>query len=317
MGTMIQDHDLQEEDYRSGWFDNHQSPLKGNNDLLSLTRPEIIREIHAQYLEAGADIIETNTFSGTSIAQADYNLESAVYDINYHSAKIAKEVAVEYTKANADKPRFVAGAIGPTNRTASMSPDVNRPGYRATTFNDLVEAYSEQTRALIEGGVDILLVETIFDTLNGKAALFAIETVFEDMDRTLPVMISGTITDASGRTLSGQTVEAFYISLSHLPVLSIGLNCALGAQQLLPHIRSLSAISSSAISVYPNAGLPNAFGEYDESPDLMCEYLKPFLDDGLLNIVGGCCGTTPDHIQAIAELAKKYKPRSKSASQVV
>ena len=314
---MIQDYDLQEEDYRSGWFDNHQSPLKGNNDLLSLTRPEIIREIHAQYLEAGADIIETNTFSGTSIAQADYNLESAVYDINYHSAKIAKEVAVEYTKANADKPRFVAGAIGPTNRTASMSPDVNRPGYRATTFNDLVEAYSEQTRALIEGGVDILLVETIFDTLNGKAALFAIETVFENLDRTLPVMISGTITDASGRTLSGQTVEAFYISLSHLPVLSIGLNCALGAQQLLPHIRSLSAISSSAISVYPNAGLPNAFGEYDESPDLMCEYLKPFLDDGLLNIVGGCCGTTPDHIQAIAELAKKYKPRSKSASQVV
>jgi len=284
---------------------------------LSLTRPEIIREIHAQYLEAGADIIETNTFSGTSIAQADYNLESAVYDINYHSAKIAKEVAVEYTKANADKPRFVAGAIGPTNRTASMSPDVNRPGYRATTFNDLVEAYSEQTRALIEGGVDILLVETIFDTLNGKAALFAIETVFEDLGRTLPIMISGTITDASGRTLSGQTVEAFYISLSHLPVLSIGLNCALGAQQLLPHIRSLSAISSSAISVYPNAGLPNAFGEYDESPDLMCEYLKPFLDDGLLNIVGGCCGTTPDHIQAIAELAKKYKPRSKSASQVV
>jgi len=317
MGTMIQDYDLQEEDYRSGWFDNHQSLLKGNNDLLSLTRPEIIREIHAQYLEAGADIIETNTFSGTSIAQADYNLESAVYDINYHSAKIAKEVAVEYTKANPNKPRFVAGAIGPTNRTASMSPDVNRPGYRATTFNDLVEAYSEQTRALIEGGVDILLVETIFDTLNAKAALFAIETVFEDLDRTLPIMISGTITDASGRTLSGQTVEAFYISLSHLPVLSIGLNCALGAEQLLPHIRSLSAISSSAISVYPNAGLPNAFGEYDESPDLMCEYLKPFLDDGLLNIVGGCCGTTPDHIQAIAELAKKYKPRSKSASQVV
>ena len=314
---MIQGYDLQEEDYRSGWFDKHQSPLKGNNDLLSLTRPEIIREIHAQYLEAGADIIETNTFSGTSIAQADYNLQSAVYDINYHSAKIAKEVAVEYTQANADKPRFVAGAIGPTNRTASMSPDVNRPGYRATTFNDLVEAYSEQTRALIEGGVDILLVETIFDTLNGKAALFAIETVFDDLDRTLPVMISGTITDASGRTLSGQTVEAFYISLSHLPVLSIGLNCALGAEQLLPHIRSLSAISSSPISVYPNAGLPNAFGEYDEGPELMCDYLKPFLDDGLLNIVGGCCGTTPDHIQAIAELAKKYKPRSKSASKVV
>ena len=317
MGTMIQGYDLQEEDYRSGWFEDHQSPLKGNNDLLSLTRPEIIKEIHAQYFEAGADIIETNTFSGTSIAQADYKLESAVYDINYHSAKIAKEVAIEYTQANPDKPRFVAGAIGPTNRTASLSPDVNRPGYRAITFNDLVEAYSEQTRALIEGGVDILLVETIFDTLNAKAALFAIESVFEELDRILPIMISGTITDASGRTLSGQTVEAFYISLSHLPVLSIGLNCALGAEQLLPHIRSLSAISSSAISVYPNAGLPNAFGEYDESPELMSEYLKPFLDDGLLNIVGGCCGTTPDHIQAIAELAKKYKPRSKRASQVV
>ena len=317
MGTMIQGYGLEEEDYRLGWFDEHSSPLKGNNDLLSLTRPEIIKEIHAQYLEAGADIIETNTFSGTRIAQADYALESSVYDINYHSAKIAKEVTTEFTKTNPDKPRFVAGAIGPTNRTASLSPDVNRPGYRAVSFNDLVEAYSEQVRALIAGGVDLLLIETIFDTLNAKAALFAVETVFEDLNVKLPIMISGTITDASGRTLSGQTVEAFYISLSHLPIFSIGLNCALGAEQLLPHIRSLSSISSSPISVYPNAGLPNAFGEYDESPELMCEYLKPFLDQGLLNLVGGCCGTTPEHIEAIAEMAVNYNPRKKSVTREV
>jgi 5-methyltetrahydrofolate--homocysteine methyltransferase len=317
MGSMIQRYKLEEKDYRDAWFDNHQKPLQGNNDLLSLTRPEIIKEIHAQYLAAGADIIETNTFSGTSIAQADYNLESAVYDINYHSAKIAKEVASEFTLRNPDKPRFVAGAIGPTNRTASLSPDVNCPGYRAVTFSDLVVAYSEQVLALIEGGVDILLVETIFDTLNAKAALFAIEEVFDDLELTLPVMISGTITDASGRTLSGQTVEAFYISLSHLPLLSVGLNCALGAEQLLPHIRSLSAISDTAICAYPNAGLPNAFGDYDESPDLMCEHLKPFLENGLLNIVGGCCGTTPEHIKAIADLAKEYQPRRKSVLQIV
>ena len=315
MGTMIQGYGLEEEDYRAGWFDDHPSPLKGNNDLLSLTRPEIIKEIHAEYLEAGADIIETNTFSGTSIAQADYSLESSVYDINYHSAKIAKEVTTRFTQSNPDKPRFVAGAIGPTNRTASLSPDVNRPGYRAITFNDLVEAYSEQSRALIAGGVDLLMVETIFDTLNAKAALFAIQRVFDELEVTLPIMISGTITDASGRTLSGQTVEAFYISLSHLPFYSIGLNCALGAEQLLPHIRSLSAISDSPISVYPNAGLPNAFGEYDESPEMMCAYLKPFLDQGLLNIVGGCCGTTPEHIKAIADLASTYQPRKKSVTQ--
>lgn len=317
MGTMIQRYKLSEEDYRIAWFEEHPKSLKGNNDLLSLTRPEIIKEIHAQYLEAGADIIETNTFSGTSIAQADYNLESAVYDINYHSAKIAKEVASEFTQRNPDKPRFVAGAIGPTNRTASISPDVNRPGFRAVTFSDLVVAYTEQVSALIKGGVDILLVETIFDTLNAKAALFAIEEVFDELELTLPVMISGTITDASGRTLSGQTVEAFYISLSHLPLLSIGLNCALGAEQLLPHIRSLSAISDTAISAYPNAGLPNAFGDYDESPFLMCEHLKPFLQEGLLNIVGGCCGTSPAHIRAIADLVKEYEPRRKSVLQIV
>lgn len=315
MGTMIQGYELEEEDYRAGWFEGHKTPLKGNNDLLSLTRPHIIKEIHAQYFEAGADIIETNTFSGTSIAQSDYSLESVVYDINYHSARIAKEVAVEFTKAEPHKPRFVAGAIGPTNRTASLSPDVNRPGYRAITFNQLVEAYSEQVRALMEGGVDILLVETIFDTLNAKAAVFAIETVFEELGVKLPIMISGTITDASGRTLSGQTVEAFYISLSHLPLFSVGLNCALGAEQLLPHIRSLSAVSSSAVSAYPNAGLPNAFGEYDETPEMMCEYLKPFLDQGLLNIVGGCCGTTPEHIRAIAELAAPYEPRRNSITE--
>lgn len=317
MGTMIQGYGLEEEDYRLGCFEDHPSALKGNNDLLSLTRPEIVKEIHAQYLEAGADIIETNTFSGTSIAQADYHLESAVYDINYHSAKIAKEVTLEYSLQNPDKPRFVAGAIGPTNRTASISPDVNRPGFRAITFSDLVIAYSEQVNALIEGGVDILLVETIFDTLNAKAALFAIEEVFDERGVSLPIMVSGTITDASGRTLSGQTVEAFCISLSHLPLLSIGLNCALGAEQLLPHIRNLSAISDTAISAYPNAGLPNAFGEYDESPERMCQHLKPFLEQGLLNLVGGCCGTSPEHIRAIAQLASAYQPRRKSVLQVV
>jgi len=309
MGTMIQRYKLEEIDFREGWFDNHPKPLQGNNDLLSLTRPEIIKAIHREYLEAGADIIETNTFSGTSIAQADYDLESVVYDINYQSAKIAKEVALDLTEKEPHKPRFVAGAIGPTNRTASMSPNVNRPAYRAITYTELVTAYKEQTRALIEGGVDIILVETIFDTLNAKAALFAVEVVFEELNLNLPVMISGTITDASGRTLSGQTVEAFYISLSHISTLSIGLNCALGAEQLFPHIRSLSAISTSAISAYPNAGLPNAFGEYDESPEAMVAQLKLFLEEGLLNIIGGCCGTTPEHIKAISALASNYEPR--------
>lgn len=309
MGTMIQRHSLEEEDFRDGWFDNHDSPLKGNNDLLSLTRPEIIKDIHRQYFEAGADIVETNTFSGTTIAQADYNLEKAVYDINFESAKIAKEVANEITAKEPHKPRFVAGSIGPTNRTASISPDVNDPGYRAVTFDELVQAYKEQVAALIEGGVDALLVETVFDTLNAKAALFAIDEVQQEKNTELPVMVSGTITDASGRTLSGQTTEAFLVSISHMPLFSVGLNCALGAKELRPYLQTLSSKSQFNVSAHPNAGLPNEMGEYDETPEMMASQIKVFLDEGLLNVVGGCCGTTPDHIRAIADLASNYEPR--------
>lgn len=305
MGTMIQRHKLEEEDFRKGAFENHNKSLKGNNDLLSITRPEIIKDIHRQYFLAGADIVETNTFSGTWIAQADYGLEDAVYRINYDSAKIAKEVANEFT----DKPRFVAGSIGPTNRTASISPDVNDPGYRAITFDELVGAYKDQVNALMDGGVDILLVETIFDTLNAKAALFAIDQVFEDRNEKIPIMVSGTITDQSGRTLTGQTTEAFLISLSHMPLLSIGLNCALGASLMRPYLQILSQKSPFGVSAHPNAGLPNEFGKYDESPEMMADQIKEFLDEGLVNIIGGCCGTTPEHIKAIAELAKNYKPR--------
>jgi 5-methyltetrahydrofolate--homocysteine methyltransferase len=311
MGTMIQRYNLEEEDFRKGWFDDHKKPLKGNNDLLSLTRPEVIKEIHAEYLEAGADIIETNTFSGTTIAQADYDLESAVYDINYLSAKIAKEVADEYTAKDPSKPRYVAGSIGPTNRTASISPDVNDPGFRAITFNELVIAYKQQVEALIDGGSDILLVETVFDTLNAKAALFAIDEVLELRNLDLPVMVSGTITDQSGRTLTGQTTEAFLISVSHIDLLSIGLNCALGASMMRPYLQVLSNKSEFAVSAHPNAGLPNEFGEYDETPEKMAEQIKEFLDESLINIIGGCCGTTPDHIKAIAELAAQYSPREK------
>lgn len=310
MGTMIQRYQLDEEDFRKGWFENHHKPLKGNNDLLSLTRPEIIKEIHAAYFEAGADIAETNTFSGTTIAQADYDLESAVYDINYQSAKIAKEVALEFTAKEPHKPRFVAGSIGPTNRTASISPDVNDPGFRGVNFDELVTAYKQQINALIDGGVDILLVETVFDTLNAKAALFAVDEVFEERNLTLPVMVSGTITDQSGRTLSGQTTEAFHISLQHYSLLSIGLNCALGASLMRPYLQILNEASPFFVSAHPNAGLPNEFGEYDETPELMAAQIKEFLDEGLINIIGGCCGTTPDHIRAIAELAKEYSPRT-------
>lgn len=309
MGTMIQRHTLEEEDFRKGWFENHHKPLKGNNDLLSLTRPEIIKDIHRAYFEAGADICETNSFSGTTIAQADYGLESAVYDINYHSAIIAREVADEFTKKEPNKPRFVAGSIGPTNRTASLSPDVNDPGFRAVTFENLKTAYKQQVEALIDGGVDILLVETVFDTLNAKAALFAIEEVKEEKSLAIPIMVSGTITDASGRTLSGQTAEAFLISIEHIPLLSVGFNCALGAEMMLPHLQVIARRSHFGISAHPNAGLPNAFGEYDETPELMATQIKQFLDEGLINIIGGCCGTTPEHIQAIAELAKNYAPR--------
>ena len=309
MGTMIQRHPLEEADFRKGWFENHTKSLKGNNDLLSLTRPEIIKDIHRQYFAAGADIAETNTFSGTTIAQADYDLESAVYDINYHSAKIAKEVAEEFNQKEPNKPRFVAGSMGPTNRTASISPDVNDPGFRAISFDELVTAYKQQANALMDGGVDILLVETVFDTLNAKAALFAIDEVFEDRKTRIPVMVSGTITDQSGRTLTGQTTEAFLISIQHFPLLSVGLNCALGASMMRPYLQILNETAPFGVSAHPNAGLPNEFGEYDETAELMAVQIKEFLEEGLVNIVGGCCGTTPEHIKAIADLVKNYKPR--------
>jgi len=279
------------------------------DDLLSITQPEAIKEVHRLYFEAGADIVETNTFSGTTIAMADYEMEDLVYELNYQSAKIAREVADEMTIKEPHKPRFVAGSIGPTNRTASMSPDVNDPGYRAVSFDELRIAYKQQVEALIDGGADILLVETVFDTLNAKAALFGIEEVKEEKGLDIPIMVSGTITDASGRTLSGQTAEAFLISISHIPMLSVGFNCALGANQLTPHLEVLSQKASFAISAHPNAGLPNAFGEYDETPEQMAEQIKEYMDKNLVNIIGGCCGTTPEHISAIAELAKNYKPR--------
>ena len=309
MGTMIQRHKLEEEDFRKGWFEDHESPLKGNNDLLSLTRPEIIKEIHSEYFVAGADIAETNTFSGTIIAQADYSLESAVYDINFQSAKIAREVADEFTAREPHKPRFVAGSIGPTNRTASISPDVNDPGFRGITFNELVTAYKQQTNALMDGGVDLLLVETVFDTLNAKAALYAIDEVCDDRGVKIPIMVSGTITDQSGRTLTGQTTDAFLISVAHMDLLSIGLNCALGASMMRPYLQVLDKNSPFGVSAHPNAGLPNEFGEYDETPEMMAQQIKEFLDEGLVNIIGGCCGTTPDHISAIADMVVNYSPR--------
>ncbi|MFN4910114.1 MAG: homocysteine S-methyltransferase family protein [Flavobacteriales bacterium] len=306
MGTMIQRYTLEEEDFRGSVFQDRKGSLKGNNDLLNLTRPDIIFDIHKAYLEAGADIIETNTFSGTTIAQADYQLEDAVYQINLVGAQIAKKAALSFS----DRPRFVAGSIGPTNRTASISPDVNNPGYRAVTFSDLSIAYAEQIRALMDGEVDILLIETVFDTLNAKAALYAAEQVFNERAITLPIMVSGTITDLSGRTLSGQTPEAFLISLEHIPLLSIGLNCALGSELMEPYLKTLSDRAPYAVSAHPNAGLPNAFGQYDETADLMRDKIKSFFEKGLVNIVGGCCGTTPEHIKAIATLAQQYKPRT-------
>ena len=309
MGTMLQSYNFSEEDFRGERFVNFPHSLKGNNDLLSLTQPQAIRDIHAQYFEAGADIVETNTFSGTTIGMADYHLEDLVYELNFESAKIAREVADEFTAKNPEKPRFVAGSIGPTNRTASMSPDVNDPGFRAVTFDELRIAYKQQVEALIDGGVDLLFVETIFDTLNAKAALFAIEEVKEERNIDIPIMVSGTITDASGRTLSGQTVEAFLISISHIPLLSVGFNCALGAKQLKPYLKQLSHNTSFNISAHPNAGLPNAFGQYDETPAEMQAQIKEYLDENLINIIGGCCGTNPDHIKLIAEVAKEYKPR--------
>ncbi len=309
MGTMLQRYNFSEEDFRGERFKDFPHSLKGNNDLLSITQPQAIRDVHAQYFEAGADIVETNTFSGTTIGMADYHLEDLVYELNFHSAKIAREVADEFTAKNPNQPRFVAGSIGPTNRTASMSPNVNDPGYRAVTFDDLRIAYKQQVEALIDGGCDVLLVETIFDTLNAKAALFAIEEVKDERQIDIPIMVSGTITDASGRTLSGQTVEAFLISISHIPLLSIGFNCALGADQLKPYLKRLSRNTSLNISAHPNAGLPNAFGQYDQTPLEMQALIREYLQDNLINIIGGCCGTTPDHIKLIADVAKEFKPR--------
>ncbi|WP_045727685.1 homocysteine S-methyltransferase family protein [Xanthomonas sp. GPE 39] len=339
MGTMIQGHGLQEADYRgerfAAGYDSaqaqhvhgpgcdhavHGHDLKGNNDLLLLTRPEVIAEIHRAYLEAGADLLETNTFNATAISQADYHLEHLVYELNKAGARVARECcdAVEAQQARdggPDKPRFVIGVLGPTSRTASISPDVNDPGYRNTSFDELRATYREAIDGLIDGGADTLMVETIFDTLNAKAALYAIEEVFDARGGRLPVMISGTITDASGRTLSGQTAEAFYASVAHGRPLSVGLNCALGAKDLRPHVETLARIADGYVSTHPNAGLPNAFGEYDESPEEMAATLKEFAEAGLLNLVGGCCGTTPAHIRAIAEAVRGLRPRLPLAAQ--
>ncbi|KQC31964.1 5-methyltetrahydrofolate--homocysteine methyltransferase [Nonlabens sp. YIK11] len=309
MGTMLQRHKFTEEDFRGERFADYASDVKGNNDLLSITQPEAIAGVHAQYFAAGADIVETNTFSATTIAMADYHMEFLVDELNVESARIARKVADDFTAKEPHKPRFVAGAIGPTNKTASMSPDVNDPGYRAITFEELRKAYKQQAAGLIKGGVDILLVETVFDTLNAKAALFAIEELKEELKLDIPVMVSGTITDASGRTLSGQTAEAFMISIEHIPLLSVGFNCALGAKQLTPYLETVASKSSYGISAYPNAGLPNAFGEYDESPEQMASQIREYLDKSLVNIIGGCCGTTPEHIAAIAKIAAEYQPR--------
>jgi 5-methyltetrahydrofolate--homocysteine methyltransferase len=309
MGTMIQRLGLTEEDFHPKGIEDHPILLKGNNELLSLSRPEAIRTIHEQYLEAGADIVETNTFSATSIAQAEHQCEHLVREMNLASARLAREACDAFTVKDPSKPRFVAGALGPTNRTASLSPDVNDPGYRAVHFDDLVAAYAEQVQALLDGGVDLLLVETIFDTLNAKAAFYAIEEVFDQVGRRVPLMCSVTITDASGRTLSGQTVEAFMISVGHVPLFSIGLNCALGAAQMRPYLQTLSEQASCRVSVYPNAGLPDQFGEYRETANVTARLVGEFMKDGLVNIVGGCCGTTPEHIAALAKEAAKYTPR--------
>ncbi len=305
MGTMIQRYKLGEEDYRGTRFKDWHCDVKGNNDLLCITQPQIVTEIHKQYLDAGADIIETNTFSSTAIAMADYEMQSLAYELNVAAAKCAREAIRQ-----SGKQAWVAGAMGPLNKTLSLSPDVNNPGYRAVTFDEVVSAYYDQVRGLVDGGVDILLIETIFDTLNAKAAIFAIKKYFRDsMKESLPIMISGTITDASGRTLSGQTLEAFYNSVMHAKPLSIGLNCALGAKEMRPHIEELAQIASCYVSAYPNAGLPNAMGEYDEKPEDTAHYLEEWSKEGFVNIVGGCCGTTPDHISHIAAEVKNIKPR--------
>ena len=316
MGTMIQRHKLEEADYRGQRFADWPTDLKGNNDLLCLTQPQIIEGIHRQYLEAGADIIETNTFNSQRVSLADYQMESLAYEINYEAARIARKAADDYTAKDPSKPRWVAGAIGPMNKTLSLSPDVNNPGFRGVLWDEAVDAYYEQVKGLVEGGAQLLLVETIFDTLNAKAAIFAIKKYFQERDAggdkdhsELPIMISGTITDASGRTLSGQTLEAFYISVMHARPLSVGLNCALGAKEMRSHIEELSQLAACYTSAYPNAGLPNAMGEYDEQPEDTAHFLEEWAKEGFVNIVGGCCGTTPDHIRHIAEHVKNFQPR--------
>ncbi len=312
MGTMIQRHTLEEEDFRGEHFKDHPSPLKGDNDLLSITRPEIIESIHDAYFEVGADFATTNSFNGTTIAQADYSLEAAVYDINFHAAQCARRSADKWTLKTPEQPRFVVGALGPTNRTASLSPDVNDPGMRLVTFDELRIAYKQAANALLDGGADILMIETVFDSLNAKAALFAVDEVREERGD-MPVMVSGTITDASGRTLSGQTPEAFWVSMAHGDLMSIGLNCALGADDLLPYIKRIDAQATTFVSAHPNAGLPNEFGEYDQTPEMMVDQLKPFVEGQHLNILGGCCGTTPEHIAAIKALADEHQPRQQKA----
>jgi 5-methyltetrahydrofolate--homocysteine methyltransferase len=312
MGTMIQQYKLEEKDYRGERFKDWHKDVRGNNDLLSLTQPQIIQAIHKAYLEAGADIIETNTFSSTSIAQADYDMQSLAYELNVAAAKCARKAIEEFSKDSkqTNNCKFIAGAIGPLNKTLSLSPDVNNPGFRSVTFDEVANAYYEQISGLVDGGVDVLLIETIFDTLNAKAAIYAIKKYFHDTKKEeLPIMISGTITDASGRTLSGQTLEAFYISVSHANPLSVGLNCALGAKEMRPHIEELSQIAACYTSAYPNAGLPNAFGEYDEQPEDTAHILEEWAKEGFVNIVGGCCGTTPEHIKHIAEQVKNFAPR--------
>jgi 5-methyltetrahydrofolate--homocysteine methyltransferase len=311
MGSLIQTYKLEEEDYRGERFKNFHMPIKGNNDILSITQPDIIKEIHAKYLEAGSDIIETNTFNATIISQADYDMQDAVWDINYESAKIAREIANEYTLKTPEKPRFVCGSMGPLNKALSLSPDVNNPGYRAATFDEVKIAYKEQVEALTKGGCDLLMIETVFDTLNAKAALLAIDEVFVKLGKKLPIMVSGTITDASGRTLSGQTLQAFIDSVSHMDILSIGLNCSLGAQELEPYVTELAQKAPFYISTHPNAGLPNQFGEYDQTPDEMATLISKWLDEGKVNILGGCCGTTPEHIAALAKVAEKYNVHQK------
>ncbi len=311
MGTMIQRHKLTEEDYRGERFKNWPSDVKGNNDLLNITQPDIIKGIHKLYLQAGADIIETNTFSSTVIAMADYDMQALAYELNVAAAKCARNAVNEFVAENpGTAPKFVAGAIGPLNKTLSLSPDVNNPGFRAVTFDEVVAAYYEQIKGLVDGGVDVLLIETIFDTLNAKGAIFAAKKYFRDHNQAeLPIMISGTITDASGRTLSGQTLEAFYTSVMHAKPLSVGLNCALGAAEMRSHIEELSQIASCFTSAYPNAGLPNAMGEYDEQPHETAHFIEEWANQGFVNIVGGCCGTTPDHIKHIADNVRKIVPR--------